>query len=74
MSSADGGPIERVIIPSSLRYSLMGVEELTINSNEYNDASISEFKLSGLSLLKRIQVNRMNFSWTKSLSLAGMTD
>lgn len=73
MSSACGGPIESIVVPSSLRFSLMGVEELTISSNEYSDASVSEFKLSGLSGLKRIIVNRMNFTWTKTISLTGKT-
>ena len=73
MSSACGGPIKSIVVPSSLRFSLMGVEELTISSNEYSDASVSEFKLSGLSGLKRIIVNRMNFTWTKTISLTGKT-
>ena len=74
MSSACGGPIESIVVPSSLRFSLMGVEELTISSNEYSDASVSEFKLSWLVQLKRIVIGDDCFGKVRVFDLYGLCE
>ena len=74
MSSACGGPIESIVVPSSLRFSLMGVEELTISSNEYSDASVSEFKLSWLVQLKRIVIGDNCFGKVRVFELNGLSE
>ena len=74
MSSACGGPIKSIVVPSSLRFSLMGVEELTISSNEYSDASVSEFKLSGLSGLKRVVIGHYCFGKVRVFDLDGLCE
>ena len=52
----------------------MGVEELTISSNEYSDASVSEFKLSWLVQLKRIVIGDDCFGKVRVFDLYGLCE
>ena len=45
-----------LMIPSLLTSNPLGIEELKIGDNGYNDDSVTELKLSGLARLKRIVI------------------
>ena len=68
------GEYQCIVVPSSLTTNPMEIEELTIGDEEYNDASVTEFKLSGLTRLKFIEFGQECFFYAPSFSLTGLID
>ena len=63
-----------VMIPSSLTSNPLGIEELRIGDNGYNDGSVTELKLSGLVRLKRIVIGDECFGKVRVFELDGLSE
>ena len=68
----DGKYKNTVMIPSSLTSNPLGIEELKIGNNGYNDDSVTELKLSGLVRLKRIVIGDECFGKVRVFELDGL--
>ncbi|KAK8793061.1 hypothetical protein WA588_005798 [Blastocystis sp. NMH] len=66
--------VHNLIIPSSLTSNPLGIEELKIGDNGYNDGSVTELKLSGLARLKRIVIGNSCFGKVRVFELDGMSE
>ena len=61
-----------VMIPSSLTSNPLGIEELRIGDNGYNNNSVTELKLSGLARLKSIVIGDECFGKVRVFELDGL--
>ncbi|KAK8807966.1 hypothetical protein WA588_006452 [Blastocystis sp. NMH] len=61
-----------LIMPSSLTSNPLGIEELKIGDNGYNNESVTELKLSGLVRLKRIVIGDACFGKVRVFELDGL--
>ena len=61
-----------LMIPSSLTSNPLGIEELKIGDNGYNDGSVTELKLSGLVRLKLIVIGGWCFGKVRVFELDGL--
>ena len=66
------GRYQVIVIPSSLTSNPLGIEELKIGDNGYNDDSVTELKLSGLVRLKRIVIGDECFGKVRVFELDGL--
>ena len=66
------GEYQMIVIPSSLTSNPLGIEELKIGNNGYNDGSVTELKLSGLARLKRIVIGDECFGKVRVFGLSGL--
>ena len=58
-----------IVVPSLLTSNPLGIEELKIGDNGYNDGSVTEFKLSGLVRLKWIVIGNDCFGKVRVFEL-----
>ena len=63
-----------IVIPSSLTSNPQTIEELKIESNSYNDSSVTELKLRGLGRLKRIVIGNDCFGKVRGFELDGLSE
>ena len=63
-----------VMIPSSLTSNPLGIEELKIGDNGYNDDSVTELKLSWLARLKRIVIREGCFRKVRVFELDELSE
>ena len=70
----DGKKYQVIVIPSSLTSSSLGIEELRIGNNGYNDDSVTELKLSWLVRLKRIVIGDDCFGKVRVFELNGLSE
>ena len=68
------GKYQVIVIPSSLTSNPLGIEELRIGDNGYNDDSVTELKLSGLARLKRIVIGDECFGKVRVFELDGLCE
>ena len=68
------GEYQMIVIPSSLTSNPLGIEELKIGDNGYNDGSVTELKLSGLARLKRIVIGDGSFGKVRVFELDGLSE
>ena len=61
-----------IVVPSSLTSNPLGIEELKIGDNGYNDGSVTELKLSKLARLKRIVIGNNCFGKVRVFELDGL--
>ena len=70
----DGEYLMTIVVPSSLTSNPLGIEELRIGDNSYNDGSVTELKLSGLVRLKRIVIGDECFGKVRVVELDGLSE
>ena len=66
------GKYQVIVIPSSLTSNPLGIEELKIGNNGYDDDSVTELKLSWLVRLKRIVIGDECFGKVRVFELDGL--
>ena len=70
----DGKKYQVIVIPSSLTSNPLGIEELRIGNNDYNDGSVTELILSWLVQLKRIVIGNECFGKVRVFELDGLSE
>ena len=68
------GKNQVIVTPSSLTSNPLGIEELRIGNNGYNDDSVTELKLSWLVRLKRIVIRNNCFRKVRVFELDGLSE